>query len=471
LVRTRTKTVLKFTQLRKIMSQAYISDIPTASTANQEVLVNVEGVSKKFCRSLKRSLWYGVCDIAAELNPLAEHGAGRQKRGVGGITENGSNPLVADKAELRPGEFWAVSDISFELRRGDCLGLIGRNGAGKTTLLKMLNGLIKPDRGRIEMNGRVGALIALGAGFNPILTGRENIYINGSVLGLSKKEIDGKIDEIIDFAEIGEFIDTPVQNYSSGMQVRLGFAVATALEPDIILADEILAVGDVAFRAKCYRRLGELLKRGVAVIFVSHDLQSVERLTKKCIWLQQGACRLVGTTSEVIAEFQVWADSMQQSVSNEAEPGSYKNSAKTLEARILAATVLDAQGQPAKRVESGGKVRIRVLYETVSTLRSGIQLSITLRTNDFSVYTGHTTFDDHIILSPEAGRYAVDLVYPEFCLGSGRYILSVALLCGDNIGVYDHNTDIGILEVTSKQSFTGRFYMPHLWRVTTTAAR
>src|SRR5215468_4632332 len=161
-----------------------------------DVLIKVDHVQKKFCRSLKKSLWYGVQDICSEFVPL-------------GTSKSRNN-------ELRAGEFLAVDDTSFAVRRGECLGLIGHNGAGKTTLLKMLNGLIKPDKGRIEMRGRVGALIALGAGFNPILTGRENIYINGSVLGLSKKEIDAKIDEIIDFAEIGEFIDAPVQAYSSG---------------------------------------------------------------------------------------------------------------------------------------------------------------------------------------------------------------------------------------------------------------
>ncbi len=203
-----------------------------------DVLVRVEGVSKKFCRDLKRSLWYGLKDTAADL-----------------LGRNGASSLRLD-------EFWAVDGVSFELRRGDCLGLIGRNGAGKTTLLKMLNGLMKPDKGRIEIRGRVGALISLGAGFNPILTGRENIYVNGSVLGLPTREIDAKLDEIVDFAEIGEFIDSPVQSYSAGMQVRLGFAVATALRPDVLLLDEVLAVGDAAFRAKCYDRLARHPRRG-----------------------------------------------------------------------------------------------------------------------------------------------------------------------------------------------------------------
>ena len=181
--------------------------IPTSTnrpTSDDDVLVRVEGVGKKFCRDLKKSLWYGMKDIAAEMLP-------------------GERDLERH-ANLRPDEFWAVDDVSFELRRGECLGLIGRNGAGKTTLLKMLNGLIKPDKGRIEMRGRVGALIALGAGFNPILTGRENIYVNGSVLGLSQAETSSpKLEEIIEFAEMGEFIDTPVQNYSSGMHAGSDF--------------------------------------------------------------------------------------------------------------------------------------------------------------------------------------------------------------------------------------------------------
>jgi lipopolysaccharide transport system ATP-binding protein len=291
------------------MTKSSIFQLPTTpSTVDQEVLVKVEGVSKKFCRSLKRSLWYGICDIASELNPLrgnelqAERGSELRVDGcklevpylqqptfnsgeAGRLQPATANPQLSPP--LRPGEFWAVNDVSFELRRGECLGLIGHNGAGKTTLLKMLNGLIKPDRGRIEMNGRVGALIALGAGFNPILTGRENIYINGAVLGLSKKEINEKIDEIIDFAEIGEFIDMPVQNYSSGMTVRLGFAVATALNPDVLILDEVLAVGDARFRHKCYHRINKLMKNS-AVIFVSHSMDYVAAICRSVALMQHG---------------------------------------------------------------------------------------------------------------------------------------------------------------------------------------
>ena len=239
---------------------------------DSDVLVKVEGVSKKFCRDLKRSLWYGVKDISSEIL---------------GISPSG---------ELRKKEFWAVNDVSFELRRGECLGLIGHNGAGKSTLLKMLNGLIKPDKGRITMKGRIGALIELGAGFNPILTGRENIYNNGAVLGFSKKEIDKKLEAIIDFAEIEEFIDTPVQNYSSGMKVRLGFAVAAQMEPDVLIIDEVLAVGDIEFKVKCLNRIYELL-RNTSVIFVSHSMPQIARVASSLLLMEKGSQRIL--TSDI----------------------------------------------------------------------------------------------------------------------------------------------------------------------------
>ena len=237
---------------------------------SKEVLVKVENVSKKFCRDLKTSLWYGVKDLTGEFL------GGRSGQSV-----------------LRPKEFWAVKDVSFELRRGECLGLIGRNGAGKSTLLKMLNGLIKPDTGTITMDGRVGALIELGSGFNPILTGRENIYNNGSVLGIPKKEIDKVIDEIIAFSEIEKFIDTPVQYYSSGMKVRLGFSVAVHMKPDVLILDEVLAVGDSGFKMKSFNKINEMM-RTAAVIFVSHSMPNVANITNKILLMDQGQVDFYG---------------------------------------------------------------------------------------------------------------------------------------------------------------------------------
>ena len=178
--------------------------------------------------------------------------------------------------------------MSFEVRRGECLGLIGPNGAGKSTLLKMLNGIIMPDNGSIEINGRVGALIEVGAGFHPLLTGRENIYINGSIMGLRKKEIDQKFDSIVDFAELGDFIETPVSYYSSGMYVRLGFAIAAHIEPDVLLIDEVLAVGDIGFVIKCLNRMGELIPQ-TATIFVSHRMPMMARISTKAMLMNRGS--------------------------------------------------------------------------------------------------------------------------------------------------------------------------------------
>jgi lipopolysaccharide transport system ATP-binding protein len=243
-------------------------------------LITVEDVSKKFCRSLKRSLWYGVSDLGSEL-------LGRSNK----------------HRALRKDEFWAVKDVSFEVKQGETLGLIGRNGAGKTTLLRMLNGLIKPDAGRIEIKGRMQALIALGAGFNPILTGRENVYVNASVLGIPKVEIDRRFDEIVDFSGIEEFLDTPVQNYSSGMAVRLGFAVAAHMDPDILLVDEVLAVGDEGFQLKCLNKIGQLKQKGTAIILVSHNMHTLSTFASSVIVMNNGMHELYNSVPNGIRAY------------------------------------------------------------------------------------------------------------------------------------------------------------------------
>lgn len=236
----------------------------------KEVLVSVQNVSKKFSKDLKSSLKYGALDIL---------------KSTLGIKIN---------KDLRPKEFWAVKDISFELRRGECIGLIGHNGAGKSTLLKVLNGLYAPDKGQIVMKGKIGALIELGAGFNPILTGRENIYNNASILGFTKKEVEDKIDSIVEFSEIGEFLDMPIQNYSSGMKVRLGFAIAAHLEPDVLIIDEVLAVGDLGFVLKCFKKIDQLLPN-TALIFVSHSMPMISRICNEIILMDHGAVKYQGS--------------------------------------------------------------------------------------------------------------------------------------------------------------------------------
>ncbi len=243
----------------------------------QPWLLRAQGLSKKFSRSLAQSMRYGIVDSLRRLIGL---------------------PAASDR--LRPGEFWAVDQVSFDLEPGHCLGVMGVNGSGKTTLLRILNGVYVPDAGTAHIRGKVGALIAAGAGFSPVLTGRENIYVNGALLGMSRREVTERLDEILAFAEIGEFIDAPVKHYSSGMQVRLGFAVAAVSQPDVLLVDEVLAVGDLNFQKKCYEYLHRLKERGTAIVLVSHSVGAIWALCDQGLYLHKGRVEAHGPVEQVV---------------------------------------------------------------------------------------------------------------------------------------------------------------------------
>lgn len=208
-----------------------------------------------------------------------------------------------NRGELQEKEFWAVKDVSFEVKRGEALGIIGPNGAGKSTILKLLSGILKPNKGHIKVNGRLSALIEVGAGFHPDLTGRENVYLNGAILGMKKGVIDKKFDEIVEFSGISEFIDTPVKRYSSGMFARLGFSVAAHVDPDILLVDEVLSVGDLAFQKKCLDKMNAIVQSGATIIMVSHNLKSVATLCDRSLLLNQGRLLMSDDTGKVVAEY------------------------------------------------------------------------------------------------------------------------------------------------------------------------
>lgn len=237
-------------------------------------VIKLEGVSKKFIlrHEKVRSFQQTVVDLLTRRNGTRE-------------------------------EFWALKDVTFEVNKGDAVGVIGRNGSGKSTILKLMTRILTPTSGSVYMNGKVSALIELGAGFHPDLTGRENIYLNGSILGIGRKEMDRKFDEILSFAELERFIDTPVKHYSSGMYMRLGFSVAMSVDPDILIVDEILSVGDEAFQRKCLERVRSLQQRGMTLILVSHSLPVIEQICSRVIWLDEGRVRRMGSVAEVLAEY------------------------------------------------------------------------------------------------------------------------------------------------------------------------
>lgn len=244
-------------------------------------VVDVQSIHKKFCADFKRSLAYAMVDIGSELFGIKN-----------------------ENDQLRKKEFWALKDVSFSLEQGKSIGLIGSNGAGKTTLLRMISGLIKPDKGSISVTSSIAPLIALGAGFNPLLTGRENIFVNMSILGLTATQIKSRFDEVVEFAELGHALDMPVQSYSSGMAARLGFACAILTTPELLIIDEVLAVGDVKFRAKCYRKLAELKKSGTSFILVSHNSQTILSVCEEAVYLKKGVLEYKGPAHEGITRYE-----------------------------------------------------------------------------------------------------------------------------------------------------------------------
>lgn len=245
-----------------------------------EIALEFDGVWKKFKKG-------EIYDSLRDLIPAVTMGLFSGKR----------------RRELEEREFWAVHNLAFQARKGEAFGIIGANGAGKSTTLKLLSRILRPNRGRISAYGRISALIEVGAGFHPDLTGRENVYLNGCILGMSRQEISAKFDEIVEFAGIGDFIDTPVKRYSSGMYARLGFAVAAHVDPEILLVDEVLSVGDVPFQEKCFERMRRIIRNGTAVIFVSHNLQAVQMLCKQAMFLKSGSISAMGATAEVIGKY------------------------------------------------------------------------------------------------------------------------------------------------------------------------
>lgn len=315
-------------------------------TVERDTVVAVEGVSKKYCRSLRRSMWYGLMDGL---------------RDVAGVRTRSE--------ELRPAEFWAVQEVSFRVGRGESLGLVGPNGAGKSTLLMMLNGIVRPDRGKISIHGRTAPLIGVGAGFHPQLTGRENIYINASILGLSKQETNEVFDEIVEFADIGEYLDAPVKFYSSGMYVRLGFSVAVHVRPDILLVDEVLSVGDVRFQSRCFNRIGEMLGAGTSMIFVSHNMHHVASFCDRVLYMNHGRPRILGEPGEALGAYT--RDMMEFRPAEVAEIGADLSEVNgTGRMVITGVEFVNADGEPVEGIRSGDPVTVRMHYRSDGTVEN-----------------------------------------------------------------------------------------------------
>ncbi len=281
---------------------------------------------------------------------------------------------------FRKENFWALTDVSFEIKKGETVGIIGPNGAGKSTILKLLTGISRPERGHISVEGKIGALVELGAGFHSELTGRENIYLNASILGLKKKEIDGKFDQIVEFAELEQFIDTPVKRYSSGMYVRLGFSVAVHIDPDILFVDEVLAVGDKAFQRKSFEKLNQFKRDGKTFILVSHSLFQVENICDRGIYLNQGKVVVQGDVKNVISRYV--ADTIAKSKKDSTDFSSG-------EIRLTDVRIIDESGAKTEDLYTGQPFAVEIDYEANSAVDSPTFV-FTIRYGEFRLFSTST---------------------------------------------------------------------------------
>lgn len=332
-----------------------------------------------------------------------------------------SKNLKPETRNLKHDFIWALKDVSFEVKRGEVIGIIGRNGAGKSTLLKILSRITDPTEGHAEIQCRVGSLLEVGTGFHPELTGRENIYLNGAILGMKKAEIERKFDEIVAFAEIEKFIDTPAKHYSSGMYVRLAFAVAAHVEPEILIVDEVLAVGDLAFQKKCLGRMGDVAKGGRTVIFVSHQMNQIRRLCERVAWLDSGRLRGIGSTSEVIGGY----EASMSSVSLDAGRG-FENG--PVAARFLKWEVYEPRDAQGNFLRVIGPVTVRFFVKVLKAIKKG-RHGIALFNNDNQLIW--STVANHLELNPGIWTLLHDL--PSLPIRPGVYYWQVSLFDDDRL--------------------------------------
>ncbi len=364
-----------------------------------DVVIRAEGISKRY-RLGERERYLALRDVlAGVLRSPARLFASR----------NG-NPATRQAHFI-----WALRDVSFEVKEGEVIGMIGRNGAGKTTLLKILARITKPTEGFAEVRGRMGSLLEVGTGFHPELTGRENVYLSGAILGMKKAEIQRKFDEIVSFAEVEKFLDTPVKHYSTGMQTRLAFSVAAHLEPEILLVDEVLAVGDLQFQKKCLGQMERLSYGGRTVVFVSHQMNQIRRLCQKVIWVEDGQFRRVGPTAETVGAYEA-------AMMSGDDGGQRSSETRKAKARFLRWEIVEPRAEQPNLLTSLGPVRLSFVVQVNRPVRSGHH-GIGLYKSDGQLLWG--TAADNLSLSP--GTYQLIYVLPGLPLRPGPYAWRVSL--------------------------------------------
>jgi lipopolysaccharide transport system ATP-binding protein len=400
--------------------------------------IRVEGIGKKY-RLTRATRAGGYRTLRESLTEGAAALAGRLRGGA-----------RASTAE----DFWALSDVSFDVRPGQVVGIVGRNGAGKSTLLKILSRITRPTTGRIEIVGRVGSLLEVGTGFHPELTGRENIYLNGSILGMRRREIAAKLDRIIDFSGVRAFIDTPTKHYSWGMYVRLGFSVAAHLNADIVLLDEVLAVGDAAFQEKCLARLGDLRRDGRTVLLISHDLAAVQALCGRALLLEQGRVVVEGPPVEVVERY-------RQLIATGAGETVVAGSGAQAVVEIHSVELCDETGLPCDRARTGHPLRVRIAY-TVNEAAPNPMIALAFRSYEGLLHCQVST-EGPRPLSLEPGKGTLEFQCPEIGLRPGVYYAEAFVKPDASTWQIASRQRSAMLRVEPGRPQHGQFFMTHTW--------
>ncbi len=351
-------------------------------------------------------------------------------------------------------ELWAVKDVSFTVERGTTLGLIGANGAGKSTLLALLAGTMMPTEGKLQTRGTISSLLELGAGFHPDLTGRENVFLAGAIMGLTREQMNRRFDAIVEFADIGRFIDQPVKHYSSGMYVRLGFAVAVEVDPDVLLVDEVLAVGDASFQRKCLRRMAEFREQKKTMLIISHDLNTIQTVSDQILFLDHGRVLGHGAPGKVIGQYETfWREAM--SSERRREWG-------TREVILTGAQFLDESGRETTKFTWGQALTVRLHYEATTPVGPSV-FGFGISDENGHLVHGNNTQIEHVTIPALSGKGTVVLKLPSLNLAKGTYLFSFSVHSADHRVNYhrlDHAFAIG---VEASKQFEGICYMPSQW--------
>ena len=361
-------------------------------------------------------------------------------------------------------EFWALRDVSFDIKKGETVGIIGRNGCGKSTLLQMICGTLNPTRGTVNTSGRIAALLELGAGFNPEFTGRENVYMNASVMGVSRDEISARFTDVVEFADIGDFIDQPVKTYSSGMFVRLAFAVAVHVQPDILVVDEALSVGDVAFQNKCMAKIQAIKESGASILFVSHDLSTMQIICDRVIWLRDGGLVLDGDPVEVCQNYY----SASMGVTLESAGKSLKPlipQQSTGMAKFSDLLLLNSKGKGCKKFSVGGEIRIDFELVAEEPLAGDSVFTISVYRSDGDWVLGQTSREENVFWPAvcAGGTLKGSLVLAPVCLAPNDYMIAFACFSSD-FSVCYALTDLCLpFSVRSDYQTWGKFIHPCAW--------